>query len=129
VIEWSQDLVVFQYDGIEIGRTSSPPSTTPWNTALLPEGTHKVSATARDFAGRHTTETNTVTVHNGVDGQAPTVGTTVPQANGTTFPVGATMNAKFSEAVTGVDAGSFTLKNTVTGALFPRPWRLPPPTP
>jgi hypothetical protein len=51
----------------------------------------------------------------GSDIIAPTV-TIVPKTGSTVWPVSSGINATFSEAVTGINGTSFTLKNTVTGA-------------
>jgi hypothetical protein len=113
--------VQFKVDGAKIGsELTAAPYTTPWNTALLADGTHTVTATARDNAGGTTTKTSTVTVANiAVDAYPPTLGTLVPQVNGTIFPVNVGLNASFSEAVTGVSATTYTLKNTATGVAVP----------
>ena len=113
--------VQFKVDGVKLGaELTAAPYTMPWNTMLLADGsTHAVSVVARDLAGNLTTVTSNVTVDNPVDTTPPTVTSVVPQVNGTIFPVGANMYAQFSEAVLGVDASSFTLRNTATGAVLP----------
>jgi hypothetical protein len=113
--------VQFKVDGAKVGsEVTAAPYSVPWNTALLADGTHTVTATARDDAGGTTVKTSTVTVANtGGDPFPPTLGTLVPAVNGTVFPVAASLNASFSEAVTGVSASTYTLTNTVTGARIP----------
>jgi hypothetical protein len=112
--------VQFKVDGGNVGsELTSPPYTTQWNTMLVANGAHIVTAVARDFAGNVTTAPVTVDVANIQDVTPPTVGTVVPQVSGTIFPVGANIYAQFSEAVDGVSATSFTLRNTATGALVP----------
>jgi hypothetical protein len=112
--------VQFKVDGANVGsELTTAPYTTPWNTMLALNGAHTVSAVARDFAGNTTTVPVSVNVNNVLDTTAPTLGTLVPQVNGTIFPVAANIYAQFSEAVNGVSATSFTLRNTTTGTFVP----------
>jgi hypothetical protein len=112
--------VQFQVDGANVGAEDLvAPYTTAWNSALATTGTHTVTAIARDNAGNQGSATASVTVDNTQDLIAPKVLSSVPQLNGTIFPVGANLNAQFSEAVTGVTTTSMTLKNVVTGATIP----------
>lgn len=59
--------VKFAVDGTTIGaEVTSPPYTTSWNTTGASNGSHAISATARDAAGNTSTATVTVTVANPV---------------------------------------------------------------
>jgi hypothetical protein len=52
-------------------------------------------------------------------GPAPTVTARTPAANATAVAVGANVTATFSEALAGVNATTFTLRNTATNAAVP----------
>ena len=110
----------FKVDGVKVGsELAAGPYTASWNTTLIANGTHTVSATARDLAGNTTTSSATVTVANVQDTTPPKLISSVPSSNGTVFPAGANIYARFSEAVDGVSASSFVLKNAATGAVVP----------
>jgi hypothetical protein len=66
--------VQFQLDGanLNVEKTGAPYSTA-WNTNTTPNGTHTLTAVARDVAGNQTTSTGiTVNVNNIADTQPPT---------------------------------------------------------
>jgi hypothetical protein len=55
--------VQFRVDAMNVGaEVQSPPYSTQWNAAGLPNGTHTISAVARDAVG-HTTESAVVTIY------------------------------------------------------------------
>ena len=75
--------VQFKLDGATLGaeNTTSPYSTS-WNTTIVPNGSHTLTAVARDAAGNVTTSAGvTVTVTN--DTTAPTVTITTPTSGAT----------------------------------------------
>jgi hypothetical protein len=68
--------VQFQLDGANLGNEdTSAPFSMPWNTTTASNGTHTVSAVARDAAGNRRTASVTVTVSN-------TTTTTPPPSSG-----------------------------------------------
>jgi len=59
--------VQFKVDGSNLGsEITTSPYTTSWNSATVANGTHTISATARDAAGNTATATISVTVSNGL---------------------------------------------------------------
>ena len=93
--------VQFRVDGVAVGTedTSAPYSRT-WDTLTAGNGTHSLTAVARDAAGNTTTSAaRTVTVGNGGgDSQAPTVSLTAP-ANGASVSGSITVTASASDSV------------------------------
>jgi regulation of enolase protein 1 (concanavalin A-like superfamily) len=96
--------VQFRVDGTALGsEDTSAPYEVPWNTTLLANGSHALSAEARDLAGNRRTATITVTVSN-------TPGTLPP---GFTYSdvgaVGPAGQASFSSGTYTVNAGGTEL--------------------
>jgi len=93
--------VQFRVDGVNLGTedTTAPYSLT-WSSASFSNGTHSLTAVARDAAGNTTTSAaRTVTVSNaGGDSQAPTVSLTAPAA-GATVSGSVTVSASASDNV------------------------------
>ena len=91
--------VQFRVDGVNVGAedTVSPYGVT-WDSTALANGSHSVTAVARDAAGNTTTsQTVAVTTNNTVaDNQAPTVSVTAPAA-------GASVSGSVSLAATASD--------------------------
>jgi hypothetical protein len=87
----------------------------------VPNGSHVLTATARDNAGNvGTSAPVTVTVANANDTTAPTFKTNPCLSGCTVFPQDkANVIVTFDEAVVGVSDTSFTLTNKNTGAAFP----------
>jgi hypothetical protein len=120
--------VQFSVDGVALGTedTSAPYSST-WDTLTAGNGTHSLTATARDAAGNTSTSTaRTVTVSNGGgDSQAPTVSLTAP-ANGASVSGSITVTASASDnvGVVGVqfrvDGVNFGTEDT--SASYSRTW-------
>jgi hypothetical protein len=74
-------LVTLAIDGASAASWSGGPYTYSWNTKLLPNGTHTLSATAKDSAGNTSTATIQVTVSNPVvDATPPTVSIVSPKS-------------------------------------------------
>jgi hypothetical protein len=109
--------VQFKLDGANVGTedTASPFSRT-WDTATVGNGTHSLTAVARDAAGNTTTSTTrSVTVSNGSgDTQAPTVSLTAP-ASGATVSGSISVSATASDNV-GVVGVSFRLDGSALGS-------------
>jgi hypothetical protein len=75
--------VEFFVDGSSIGVDNSAPYAVTWNTTTAPNGSHTVTATARDTANQTTSTSINVTVNNVVVDNPPTVSISSP-ANGAT---------------------------------------------
>jgi Domain of unknown function (DUF4082)/Bacterial Ig-like domain/Bacterial Ig domain len=97
--------VQFKIDGANLGAedTASPYATT-WNTTTVANGSHILTAVARDAAGNTATATNVTVTVNNADATPPTVAMTAPAngatVSGTTLVVSA--NASDNVAVVGV---------------------------
>ena len=118
--------VQFKVDGANAGtEDTSSPFSRSWNSALVGNGTHSVTAVARDAAGNITTSAaRTIVVGNG-DTQAPTVSLTAP-SSGATVSGTVTLSANASDndrvvgvqfKVDGVNAGTED-----TSSPFSRSW-------
>jgi hypothetical protein len=107
--------VQFKVDGANIGAedTTSPYSAS-WNTTTVGNGSHSLTAVARDAAGNATTSSAvTVTVSNS-DTTGPTVSITAP-ANGATVQSSVTVSANASDNV-GVVGVQFKVDGANIGA-------------
>ena len=67
--------VQFRIDGANFGtEVSTPPFAVAWNTAIVPDGLHTLTAVARDSAGNRTTSAAvSITVNNGVVTAPPVI--------------------------------------------------------
>jgi len=70
-------------DGVLLGATNVAPYSYSWNTTLVSNGAHNLTATARDSAGNASSTSRSVTVTNNNDTSPPTVSITSPQAGAT----------------------------------------------
>jgi hypothetical protein len=108
--------VQFKVDGVNFG-TEDPgaPFSRVWDSLTASNGTHTLTAVARDAAGNTTTSTaRTVTVSNGGgDSQAPTVSLTAP-ASGATVSGSISLTATASDNV-GVVGVQFRVDGVNTG--------------
>src|SRR5688500_1556576 len=108
--------VQFFLDGVAGSDVTTAPYSAPWNTTTATNGSHTLTAVARDAAGNRTTSAPvTVTVNN--DSTAPTV--SINQAAAQADPTGAgpiTFTAVFSEAVSGFTATDVTIGGTAGGS-------------
>jgi len=108
--------VQFRVDGVNVSTedTSSPYSRS-WDSTTATNGTHSLTAVARDAAGNSTTsDARTVTVSNGGDTQAPTVSLTAPASGATVSgSINVTANASDNVGVIGVQ---FRLDGNALGA-------------
>src|SRR5438445_603233 len=108
-------IVQFLVDGSNLGSedTSSPYSVS-WNTTTVGNGSHTLTATARDAAGNRTTSSPvTVTVSN-ADTTPPAVSITAP-ASGATVSGSVTVSASASDNV-GVAGVQFLVDGTNLGS-------------
>ena len=108
--------VQFKLDGANLGaEVATSPYAVVWNTTSTANGSHVLTAVARDAASNTTTATAvTVTVSN-VDGTPPTVAMTAPANGATVAGASVTLSATASDniAVVGVQ---FLLDGTNLGA-------------
>ena len=108
--------VQFFVDGVAGTDVTAAPYTAPWNTTTATNGSHTLTAVARDAAGNRTTSAPvTVTVSN--DTTPPTV--SINQATAQTDPTGAspiTFTAVFSEPVSGFSAADVSVGGTAGGS-------------
>ena len=111
--------VQFLLDGAILGaEDTTAPYSIAWNTTGATNGTHTLTARARDGTGNTTTSTGvSVTVSNVVDPTPPTVAVTAPVA-GATVAGTTTINATASDNVggTGVAGVQFLLDGAILGA-------------
>jgi hypothetical protein len=107
--------VQFKLDGSNLGAESTTsPFSVAWNTTQVADGTHTLTAVARDLAGNTTTASSvSVTVQN-ADSTVPIVSLTAPANNATVAgSVNVTANATDNIGVTG---GQFKLDGNNLGA-------------
>jgi PKD repeat protein len=108
--------VQFKLDGASLGAedTSSPYSIV-WSTLGVSNGSHTLTATARDAGGNTRTATNvTVTVSN-ADGVPPTASMTAPPDGATVSGSSVTVSATAADNV-GVAGVTFLLDGVATGS-------------
>ena len=108
--------VQFRVDGVNFGTEDTRASySRTWDSTTVGNGTHSLTAIARDAAGNTTTSAaRTVTVNNGGDTQAPTVSLTAP-ANGATVSGTINIAATASDNV-GVVGVQFKLDGNSLGS-------------
>ena len=107
--------VQFLLDGNPLGtEDTAAPYSVSWTTTSASNGSHTVSARARDAAGNFGTATPVSVTVNNADTTAPTVGLTAP-APGTTVSGVVTVSATASDAV-GVSGVQFLLDGNPLGA-------------
>jgi hypothetical protein len=106
--------VQFQLDGVNLGgEDNSAPYTASWNTATTTNGSHVVTAVARDAAGNSRTSA-AVTVNVTNDTTLPSVSITAP-ANGAMVSGAVNVNAAASDNV-GVASVQFQIDGVDIGA-------------
>ncbi|MCU1501179.1 MAG: glycoside hydrolase [Ilumatobacteraceae bacterium] len=114
--------VQFRMDGQNLGpEDTTAPYTASWNSFLVANGSHTLTAVGRDNAGNMGASAPVVvTVNNVADTTAPGFTTNPCQLGCTVFPQDkANLLASFNEQVVGVDGSSFSLKNKNTGEVVP----------
>jgi hypothetical protein len=96
--------VQFQLDGVNLGAEDIvAPYSVSWNTTTATNGTHNITAKARDAAGNITTSSLVaVNVNNFVDVEGPSVNITAPAAGNVLGTINVTANAADNVAVSGV---------------------------
>ncbi len=97
--------VQFLLDGANLGSEDIvAPYTISWNTTTIVDGSHTLTARARDAAGNITTSTQVVVTvqNNPPDIQAPTVSMTAPAAGTISGTINVTANASDNVGVVGV---------------------------
>ena len=107
--------VTFAVDGVQVGAedTASPYSAT-WATSGLANGTHTVTASARDTAGHRTTSTGVVVTVNNVTDNDPSVSVTAPSP-GASVAGSVTLAATASDDI-GVAGVTFAVDGVQVGA-------------
>ena len=107
--------VKFRVDGTDVGsEDTTSPYSVAWNTSAIANGTHTITAVARDAAGNTTTSASvSVTVAN-ADVTAPTVSVTAP-ANNATVSGTVTLTATATDNV-GVVGVKFRVNGTDVGS-------------
>jgi hypothetical protein len=94
--------VQFLLDGVNLGAEDlTSPYSTSWNSATTTNGSHTLTARARDAAGNTTTSVGVVVTTNN-DLTAPTVSVTAPVAGNVTGTISVTATAADNVAVAGV---------------------------
>lgn len=98
--------VQFKVDGVNVGaEDTNSPFTVNWNTTSATNGSHTITAVARDAAGNTTTSSavNVTVSNSGGDTTAPTVSVTAPTAGATVSgTVAVSANASDNIGVVGV---------------------------
>lgn len=116
--------VTFLVDGGLLCTVSTSPYSCGWNSGNFANGSHAVSATARDTGGKSSTASVTVTVSNGADVTPPTVSITSP-APGTRVSKTVTVTTSSSDNVGVVSVDLYVdnvLHATSTSAPFSFNW-------
>ncbi len=107
--------VQFLLDGANLGAEDiAAPYSVSWNTTTVANGSHTLTAIARDAAGNTATSTTViVNVNNSPDSQPPTVTITAPAAGNVSGTINVTANASDNIGVVGVQ---FKLNGVNLGA-------------
>lgn len=105
--------VQFKLDNANLGNEdTTAPYSVSWDTKTVPNGSHTLTATARNTSGLTSSVSETVTVNNPTP---PTVSLSAPAAGSTVSGSSQTVSANASDAV-GVTGVQFKLDNTNLGA-------------
>ena len=111
--------ITFRVDGIAAGaEDTTAPYTFTWNTVSAANGSHALTAVARDTAGNlGTSAAITVQVQN--DQTPPTILTLTPAANASGVSAATAVSVRFNEALTpsSVSAATFELRTVTTNTL------------
>ena len=111
--------VTFRVDGIAVGpEDATAPYSFAWNTVTASNGSHTLTAVARDAAGNLGTS-SAITIQVVNDGTAPTILTLTPAANASGVSAATAVSVRFSEALnpSSVSAANFELRTATTNAL------------
>ncbi len=118
--------VVFNIDGSQTGSVlTTAPFTLLLNTLLLSNGSHTISATAKDAAGNSATSTISVTVSNILDTTPPVVSITSPVtgstlSNSVSITASASDNVGIASVIFEVDG--LQIGNTLSAAPYSVLW-------
>src|SRR6202035_2211453 len=108
--------VQFKLDGVNLGAEDTTTAyTQTWNTTTAVNGTHTLTAVARDAAGNITTSTAVTVTVNNTDTTAPTVSITAPATGATVSGSAITVSATAADNV-GVVGVQFKLDGVNLGA-------------
>jgi hypothetical protein len=110
--------VQFKVDGVNLGAEDTvSPYTVNWNTTTATNGSHSITAVARDAAGNTTTSSavNVTVSNSGGDTTAPTVSVTAPTAGSTVSGTSVAVSANASDNV-GVVGVQFKVDGVNLGA-------------
>jgi hypothetical protein len=108
--------VQFQIDGAALSaETVNAPYATTWDTALDPNGSHTITAVARDAAGNRSEATIAVTVTNTVPDTTPPVVSLTAPADGSTLAGSVAVTATATDAA-GVMGVQFQVDGVALGA-------------
>jgi Bacterial Ig domain/YetA-like protein len=108
--------VQFQLDGVNLGaEDTASPFSTSWNTTTASNGTHTLSAIARDAANNKTTASVTFTVNNPVPDTTPPIVSITSPATGATVSGTISVSANASDNI-GVAGVQFQLDGANLGA-------------
>jgi len=106
--------VQFQLDGVDLGtEDTTAPYSIPWDTTTTTNGTHSLTATARDAAGNRKSAAISVRVANSNPGSGSGGGTTNPNG-GTTNPGGGTTDTTAPTASITTPSPDADVSGTVT---------------
>ncbi|MEI9912560.1 MAG: Ig-like domain-containing protein [Bacteroidota bacterium] len=95
--------VQFLLDGVNIGTEDiTAPYSVSWNTTTATNGSHSLTARARDAAGNSITSAAVVVNVNNIDAVLPTVTITAPSAGNVSGTINVTANATDNVGVAGV---------------------------
>ena len=117
--------VNFEVDGTSMGTDTSAPYSYQWNTTLMSNGAHSLTAIARDAAGNSSSASITVNVSNNpFDSSPPTVVITSP-SSGSRISVSVAVNVMASDNVAVSKVQLYVdgaLISTSTSAPFSTKW-------
>ena len=111
-------------DGVSLGIDVAAPYSFPWNTVAFSNGTHTVTASARDAAGNIGSSSITVNVNNSFDTVPPVIAITAPSnGNAVSGNVSVVVNASDNVGVSRVELYvDGLLTATSTSAPFGTRW-------
>jgi hypothetical protein len=114
--------VEFFVDSVSIGVDASAPYGVNWDTTTVSNGSHTISATAKDTANQTTSTSINVTVDNGTVDNPPSVSITAP-ANGATVSGAQNVTANASDDL-GVTQVEFFVDSVSIGVDLSAPYEM-----
>lgn len=116
--------VQFKVNGANLGaEDQTPPYSVSWSTTTGNDGTHDLTATARDAAGNFSTSTaSTVTVANGAPTATLSVALSASPASGSAPLNGVDLSATVSGSTTGPVTYTFYCNRADTSTTISQPW-------